>query len=238
MKLWSGRFQKETDALVNDFNSSISFDSRLYKEDIAGSLAHAKMLGDCGIISGEDAAAIDKGLREILADIEAGKVEFTADNEDIHMNIETLLTARIGDAGKRLHTARSRNDQVALDFRMYLRGQIGNIIGEILALRRCSAKRRSKTGSTDHARLHAPAAGAAHHLRAAPAGLRRHVQPRRDPARGLPRADERVPAGLRRPRGHDLSHRPLGDRRGARLRRPMTNSLDGVSDRDYALELL
>ena len=91
MKLWGGRFQKETDDLVNDFNASIHFDQRLYKEDITGSMAHAKMLGACGIISGEDTEAIVKGLADILADVEAGKVEFTADNEDIHMNVDCLL---------------------------------------------------------------------------------------------------------------------------------------------------
>ena len=121
MKLWSGRFGKETDALVNDFNASIQFDQRLYREDITGSIAHAKMLAATGILSAEDGAAIVEGLTGILQDIEDGKVEFTADNEDIHMNVEALLTARIGQAGKRLHTARSRNDQVALDFRMYVR---------------------------------------------------------------------------------------------------------------------
>ena len=93
--------------------ASIQFDQRLYKEDITGSMAHAKMLGATGIISAADAEAIVQGLQSILSDIEAGKVEFTADNEDIHMNVEALLTARIGDAGKRLHTGRSRNDQVA-----------------------------------------------------------------------------------------------------------------------------
>ena len=96
MKLWSGRFGKDTDALVNDFNASIQFDQRLYKEDITGSMAHAKMLGATGIISAADAEAIVAGLQSILADIEAGKVEFTADNEDIHMNVEALLTQRIG----------------------------------------------------------------------------------------------------------------------------------------------
>ena len=115
MKLWAGRFQKETDTLVNDFNSSIDFDARLYKQDIAGSIAHARMLGGQGIIEEHEAEKIVEGLKAILADIEAGAVEFSADNEDIHMNIETILTQRIGDAGKRLHTARSRNDQVAVD---------------------------------------------------------------------------------------------------------------------------
>ena len=93
MKLWGGRFQKETDSLVNDFNSSIQFDGRMYREDIQGSMAHAAMLADCGIIAREDAAAIEQGLEGILADVEAGKVEFTAENEDIHMNVEALLTA-------------------------------------------------------------------------------------------------------------------------------------------------
>ena len=134
MKLWGGRFQKDTDLLVNELNASISFDQRLYREDITGSMAHAAMLADCGIISKEDAAAITSGLEDILADIEAGKAAFTADNEDIHMNVEALLTARIGDAGKRLHTARSRNDQVALDFRMYVREQIPVIVGQLLEL--------------------------------------------------------------------------------------------------------
>ena len=96
MKLWGGRFQKETDQLVNQLNASIGFDQRLYKEDITGSMAHAKMLSDCGIISKADSDAIQAGLSGILADIEDGKVEFTADNEDIHMNVEALLTARIG----------------------------------------------------------------------------------------------------------------------------------------------
>ena len=119
MKLWSGRFQKETDELVNDFNQSITFDHRLYKQDIQGSKAHADMLAACGIISEDDNHDIQEGLTQILHDVEDGAVEFTTDNEDIHMNVETILTQRIGEAGKRLHTGRSRNDQVALDVRMY-----------------------------------------------------------------------------------------------------------------------
>ena len=134
MKLWGGRFSKETDELVNELNASISFDQRLYREDIQGSIVHAEMLGAQGIISQEDVRAITEGLEGILADVEAGKIEFTPDNEDIHMNVEALLTARIGDAGKRLHTARSRNDQVALDFRMYVRREIGTVIGQLLEL--------------------------------------------------------------------------------------------------------
>ena len=106
----------------------------MYKEDIEGSMAHAAMLAACGIISQEDKDQITTGLKEILADIEAGKIEFTADNEDIHMNVETLLTEKIGAAGKRLHTARSRNDQVAVDLRLYLRKEVDEITGQILDL--------------------------------------------------------------------------------------------------------
>jgi len=123
MKLWGGRFSKSTDAAVDDFNSSIRFDSRMYKQDIRGSQAHATMLGKQGIIPEDDAKLIVKTLGEILDDIEAGKVEFTIDAEDIHMNIETILISRIGDVGKRLHTGRSRNDQVALDNKLYLRDE-------------------------------------------------------------------------------------------------------------------
>ena len=119
-KLWGGRFQKSTDKKVDDFNSSIRFDKRMYKQDIRGSVAHAKMLGKQGIISKEDSEAIVEELKNILDDINNGKVEFLIDAEDIHMNIEKILTDRIGEAGKRLHTGRSRNDQVALDLRMYL----------------------------------------------------------------------------------------------------------------------
>lgn len=124
MKLWSGRFQKNTDAAMDAFHSSISFDCRMYKEDITGSIAHAKMLGRQGIIPKEDAESIVAGLTELLADIEAGKVSFCEGAEDIHMNVETLLTERIGEAGKRVHTGRSRNDQVALDMRMYVKSAI------------------------------------------------------------------------------------------------------------------
>lgn len=112
-KLWGGRFSKDTNALVDAFNASIDYDKRLYHEDIRGSIAHAHMLAKVGIISQEDAAAIEKGLKEILAEIQAGKFDFSTQLEDIHMNIEAALTDKIGDAGARLHTARSRNDQVA-----------------------------------------------------------------------------------------------------------------------------
>lgn len=134
MKLWGGRFTQSTDSFTDHFHSSISFDQRMYKQDILGSVAHANMLGEQGIISKEDSELIKKTLLEILDDISAGKVSFDEKAEDIHMNIETILIERIGDVGKRLHTGRSRNDQVALDLRMYSKEQINDIKGLIKKL--------------------------------------------------------------------------------------------------------
>lgn len=128
MVLWAGRFSKEIDKHVNDFNSSISFDNRMYAQDIKGSIAHAAMLAKQGIISEEDKKAITAGLTDILKDIESGDLVFDPNAEDIHMFIEAELTDRIGDAGKRLHTARSRNDQVALDMKLYFHDEIGQIL--------------------------------------------------------------------------------------------------------------
>jgi argininosuccinate lyase len=238
MKLWSGRFGKETDALVNDFNASIQFDQRLYKEDITGSLAHAKMLGDCGVISQEDAAAITEGLLSILEDIEAGKIEFTADNEDIHMNVEALLTARIGDAGKRLHTARSRNDQVALDFRMYVRGQIPVIVGQVLELETVLC-RQAKQYQT------AVMPGYTHLQRAQPISFAQHLMAYANMfARDVTRLEDcqkrlnQCPLGSGALAGttYPIDRWETAGELG--FDAPMSNSLDGVSDRDYALELL
>ena len=134
MKMWAGRFSKELNKEVNDFNSSIRVDSRMYKEDITGSMAHAFMLGKCGIIKEEEADLIIKTLEEILNDLESGKLEIDYEAEDIHMFVEEVLTKRIGDVGKKLHTARSRNDQVALDFRMYTKNQILEIKGLVKSL--------------------------------------------------------------------------------------------------------
>ena len=124
MKLWKGRFSKEATSSSDEFNASIPFDQRMYEEDITGSIAHARMLGKQGIISTDEADLIIKTLGEILADIEAGKIEFSIEGEDIHMSIEQILTERIGQTGKKLHTARSRNDQVAVDLRMCLRKEV------------------------------------------------------------------------------------------------------------------
>ena len=238
MKLWSGRFGKDTDALVNDFNASIQFDQRLYKEDITGSLAHAKMLGDCGIISKEDVAAITEGLLGILADIEAGKVEFTADNEDIHMNVEALLTARIGDAGKRLHTARSRNDQVALDFRMYVREQIPVIVDQLLELETVLCK-QAKQYQT------AVMPGYTHLQRAQPISFAQHLCAYANMfARDITRLEDckkrlnECPLGSGALAGTTYPIDRWETAQDLGFDAPMSNSLDGVSDRDYALELM
>ena len=238
MKLWSGRFGKDTDALVDKINASISFDQRLYREDIEGSLAHAKMLGDQGIISMEGVEAITAGLKEILADIEDGKVEFTTDNEDIHMNVESLLTQRIGDAGKRLHTARSRNDQVAVDFRMYVRKEIPVIIDALLELEEVLCKKARQYQM-------AVMPGYTHLQRAQPISFSQHLLAygsmfRRDITRledCAARLNE-CPLGSGALAGTTY---PIDRWETAKLLgfdAPMSNSLDGVSDRDYALELL
>ena len=133
-KMWGGRFAKTTDKLVEDFHSSISFDQILYQQDIAGSIAHAKMLGRQGIITPAEAEQLVAGLQQIREDIDVGRVEFEVGAEDIHMNIEKILTERVGEVGKKLHTARSRNDQVALDMRLYVKLQIDEVQALLLKL--------------------------------------------------------------------------------------------------------
>ncbi|NLD19186.1 MAG: argininosuccinate lyase, partial [Clostridiales bacterium] len=148
MKLWKGRFSKVATSSADEFNASIEFDQRLYKEDITGSIAHAKMLGKQGIITADESALIVKTLNKILQDIEDGKIEFTIESEDIHMNIETILTERIGDVGKKLHTARSRNDQVALDIRLYLKketDEIDSLLNELLGTLKVLAEKHVNT---------------------------------------------------------------------------------------------
>ena len=133
-KPWGGRFTESTDAFVEGFTASVNVDRRLYKHDIAGSIAHATMLARVGVLSGKERDAIVGGLREIEAEIEAGEFEWSVGLEDVHMNIEARLTERIGETGKKLHTARSRNDQVATDLRLYLREAIDGVCAELRRL--------------------------------------------------------------------------------------------------------
>ena len=236
-KLWAGRFQKETDLVVNDFNSSILFDCRLYKEDITGSIAHATMLGKQGIIEEHEAEKIVEGLKGILEDIEAGKVEFSLDYEDIHMNIEQLLTERIGDTGKRLHTGRSRNDQVALDMRLYVKKEIAEIIGLTLGFMKAlcdKAKENLDTVMPGYTHLQrAQPTTFAHYMMAYANMLKRDVMRLED---CLERMDD-MPLGsgalasTTYPIDRDFVREQLG------FARLTDNSLDGVSDRDYCVEL-
>ena len=238
MKLWGGRFSKETDTLANDFQSSIHFDQRLYREDIQGSMAHSEMLAAQGVISQTDKDAIQKGLTDILADIETGKVEFSPANEDIHMNIEALLTQRIGEAGKRLHTARSRNDQVALDFRMYVRKEIGTVIGQLLDLEEvlcAQAKQHQNTVMPGYTHLQrAQPVSFAQHLLAYAAQFSRDVTRLEDCQKRLNECPlgSGALAGTTYPIDRFQTAQALG------FDRPCGNSMDGVSDRDYALELM
>ena len=238
-KMWAGRFQKETDAVVNDFNSSVPFDCRMYAEDISGSIAHATMLGYQGIISMQDVELIVAGLQQILDDIEKGKVEFSAEKyEDIHMANEQMLTELIGDAGKRLHTARSRNDQVALDMRMYVRGQIGEIRALVLGFLRVlteKAKEHVDTVMPGYTHLQrAQPITFSHHLMAYANMLKRDVRRLDDCLAGLDECPlgSGALAGTTYPIDRAFTATALG------FAKPCDNSLDGVSDRDYCIELL
>ena len=237
-KLWAGRTEKPTGKAEDDFNTSLPFDRRMYKEDIEGSLAHAAMLCAKGIISLSDCEAITAGLCGILDDLESGKLNFDAGGEDLHMFIEAELTARIGDAGKRLHTARSRNDQVALDLRLYLRKEGAEVKALLKALLTVLADKAEETKS-----MIMP--GYTHLQRAQPITMGQALLAYaqmflRDAAR-LEDALSRMNvsplgscalAGTTYPIDRAMTARALG------FDAPCENSLDGVSDRDYALELL
>lgn len=236
MKLWGGRFKKETSGLMEDFHSSIGFDCRMYREDITGSIAHAQMLGKQGIIPQEDAEKIVRGLKEILIDIEAGKIEFSAQAEDIHMNIENLLTQRIGEAGKRLHTGRSRNDQVALDIRMYQRRRIKRLIELLKALEEVILK-------IARAHLETIMPGYTHLQKAQPITLAHHVMAYFQMfARDIERLKDCYKRTNICPLGSGAlagTTYPLDREYTARLLdfpEITQNSLDGVSDRDFLIE--
>ena len=236
-KLWGGRFRKSTDTKVDDFNSSIRFDKRMYRQDIKGSIAHASMLGKQGIIPQEDADKIVSELKNILEDIEAGKVEFLIDAEDIHMNIEKILTDRIGDAGKRLHTGRSRNDQVALDIRMYLMDEMADIeemLGETMQVFVELAKAHTKTIMPGYTHLQkAQPITFAHHC------LAYYEMFKRDYSRlaDCRKRTNIMPLGSGALAGttYPLDREYVADQLG--FDGVTMNSLDGVSDRDFVIEL-
>ena len=237
-KMWAGRFLKQLDSQADDFNSSIRFDSKMFKQDITGSLVHAEMLKKQGIISVDEAEKIENGLSEILCDLEEGKLEIDMTAEDIHMFVEQELTARIGDAGKRLHTARSRNDQVALDIRLYLRDNAAEITSLIKALigAICDKAEENKTAIMP---------GYTHLQRAQPITFAHHLLAY---AMMLSRDCGRIEDAVKR-----MNLCPLGSCALAgttyNTDRAFTaeklgfdgytlNSIDGVSDRDFCIELM
>ena len=237
-KLWAGRFKKETDQAVNAFNASIGVDQRMYREDIEGSMAHAAMLSRQGIITEEDGRQIRLGLQSILKDMNAGAISLTPEQyEDIHMANEQLLTERIGEAGKRLHTARSRNDQVALDLRLYVRREIGEIAGQITELLEelCTlAEANAETVMPGYTHLQrAQPITFGHHLMAYANMFRRDAKRLENCLEGM----DEMPlgcgalAGTTYPIDREFAAGELG------FSRVTDNSLDGVSDRDYCMEL-
>ncbi len=235
--MWAGRFSKKIDDTVNAFNSSIAFDGRMYRHDIQGSIAHATMLGDCGIITKKDSLEIIGGLKEILADIDSGKLELDPSAEDIHMFIEAELTKRLGDVGKRLHTSRSRNDQVAVDIRLYLRDEITEI--------RSLVKKLAVTlvnMAEQHTETIMP--GYTHLQRAQPITFAQHLMAYVFMfLRDIDRLDDvykrmnYCPLGSGALAGttYKTNRKQTAELLG--FTAPMPNSLDGVSDRDFCVEL-
>jgi len=237
-KLWGGRFEKSTDEMINDFQASINFDKRMYREDIEGSIAHAKMLAAQGIISAEDADKICAGLLKIRERIDAGEFDFSVALEDIHMNIEQALTDSIGAAGGRLHTARSRNDQVALDTHLYMRRQVREVQRLIVQLQDAlvtAAEKNSDVIFPGYTHLQrAQPILFAHHLLAYFSMLQRDF----DRFSGVYERADIMPLGAGALAGTTL---PIDRRFVAKeleFAALYSNSLDAVSDRDYLLEFL
>ncbi len=237
-KMWAGRFTKEIDERVNDFNSSVSFDARMYRFDIQGSMAHARMLGDCGIIEKSESETIIEGLKGILADIDSGALEIDPEAEDIHMFVEAELTKRLGDTGKRLHTARSRNDQVALDVRMTAKY-------ELMEIRKLTVALIKTITDIAENNLETVMPGYTHLQRAQPITLAHHLMAY---AMMLLRDVGRLDDCYKR-----TNIMPLGSGALASTTYPINrqqvcdelgfdeitqNSLDGVSDRDFCAEMI
>ena len=236
-QLWKGRFKKELAKETNDFNSSISFDSRMFEEDIKGSMAHAAMLGACGIIDKSESEKIIAGLQDILNDIKSGALEIDENAEDIHTFVEGELTERLGDTGKRLHTARSRNDQVALDIRLTLRKEIGiteNKIKELIGVICDKAEENKQTIMPGYTHLQrAQPITFAHHIMAYAAMLCRDLDRLADTKRRMnvcPLGSGAL-AGTTYPLNREMVAKELG------FDSITLNSLDGVSDRDFCIDL-
>ena len=237
-KLWSGRFQKELAPDAFDFNASIGVDARLYREDIAGSVAHARMLAGCGIISREDAGQIERGLLEILGEIERGELPIDPKSEDIHTFVEAALTKKIGDAGRRLHTARSRNDQVALDLRLYLKSELGEVTALLKGVISAITQKAGEHGDTvmpgyTHLQRAQPISFA-HHILAYAFMFLRDIGRLADCGKRLDASPLGAGAlsGTTHPIDRDATAAALGFSRAGE------NSIDCVSDRDFVCEAI
>ncbi len=236
--MWAGRFSKQIDSRVNDFNSSIPFDCRMFEQDIRGSIAHATMLGKQGIIPQEDAQKIIWGLQAIREDIKTGALPIDMEAEDIHMFVEAELTKRIGTAGKRLHTARSRNDQVALDDRMYVADQIDELVPLVKEFVKTLCEKAQEN-------LHTVMPGYTHLQRAQPVTFAHHLMAYAEMLRrDLARLNDTKDRTLEMPLGsgalasttYPIDRQMVCDLLG--FHQITKNSLDGVSDRDFMIELL
>ena len=236
-KMWAGRFKKQLDSKVNDFNSSIRVDCRMYRQDIGGSIAHASMLAKQGIISVEDSEQIINGLEEILNDLENGKLEFDLTAEDIHMFVEAELTKRIGNVGKRLHTARSRNDQVALDIRLYLRDECDEIVNlpkELILELTKKAEEHKATVMPGYTHLQrAQPITFGHHLMAYAMMFLRDIERVEDTKKRM----NYSPLGSCALAGTTYPTDRFAVAESLNMKGITLNSLDGVSDRDFAVEL-
>jgi argininosuccinate lyase len=234
--LWGGRFSEATDAFVQRFTASVNFDKRLYRQDIRGSIAHAEMLAKVGVLTEEEKNAIQNGLREIEAQIDSGEFQWSVELEDVHMNIESALTQKIGIAGKKLHTGRSRNDQVATDVRLYLRDEIDVIAKELTRLQQGIvglAEREADTIMPGFTHLQtAQPVTFGHHLLAWYEMLNRDYSRLIDCRRRLNQSPlgAAALAGTTYPIDRDMTASQLG------FSQPTRNSLDSVSDRDFAIE--
>lgn len=237
-KLWSGRFSGSTDSRADDFNSSIGFDKRLYRHDILGSIAHARMLGKKGIIASEEANLIESTLSDILQEIEDGSLDFDYGCEDIHMFVEKVLTDRIGDVGKKLHTARSRNDQVAFDFRYWLRDEALCVISltkELMHVLCNQAEKHCETIMPSYTHLQrAQPAVLGHHLMAYVFMLSRDVERMNDAMKRL----NISPLGSCALAGTTFDTDRFMTAELCGFSAPCMNSMDGVSDRDFCIEYL
>jgi len=233
---WGGRFSEQTDAFVEAFTASVQFDQRIYKQDITGSKAHARMLHRVGVLSAADCEAILNGLDRIIEEIEAGEFAWSVTREDVHMNIEARLTELIGDAGKRLHTGRSRNDQVATDIRLYLREQITDIIAQLVDLQKglldlAEAEANTIMPGFTHLQVAQPVTFG-HHMMAWFEMLQRDATRMSDCVvrMNVSPLGAAALAGTSYPIDRDFTATELG------FSAPAANSLDAVSDRDFALE--